>query len=61
MSVRWLVAQKEKARMYYYIHPTRNEAFQKNKLDKGPTFKCVKLCNNEQNEREQHHTSSDFP
>ena len=53
--------KKKKRECTSYIHPTKNEAFQRDKLDKGHAFNVGNCVIKSKNERGKHHTSSDFP
>lgn len=53
--------KKKKRECTSYIHPTKNEAFQGDKLDKGHAFNVGNCVMKSKNERGKHHTSSDFP
>ena len=53
--------KRKKRECTSYIHPTKNEAFQEDKLDKGHAFNVGNCVMKSKNERGKHHTSSDFP
>lgn len=53
--------KKKKRECTSYIHPTKNEAFQGDKLDQGHALNVGNCVMKSKNERGKHHTSSDFP